>query len=682
MKLNKLKENAEFHYDGCKYRVTSTEPPYIYAIKAGDDREERFNYFELVNSETYKSLVKVVSEASKKNEMKKHISVLDTLTKEQRAVVDSRFEMIQPLLILEKAKIGDLKALIQFKEKYAYYIKKGETISQISQETLITRVSAVFGKSDRTIKRRLAEYRKEETVLPNQGLSGLIPKTVKHNFMRKDYIILEICHPKKPDLVLDSIRVRLSKDCLPIVKTVIEKEYLTLKHDTVKAICDSIEAKCLINDITPPQYDTLYKLLSRINPELKSRMREGKVGNERYDEVTRGFSNKEAKYPLHIIEIDHTELDIDVIDERTGLVIGRPYITLGIDVYSRKIWCMEVSFDPPSADKVRRAIMHGIFFKDAKQKYNTQNDWDIYGIPSIIYLDNGPEFKNADVKRMINETLQSQVQFRPVKTPRYGGTIERMIGTINSELIHRLCGTRKGSVQQKGDYDSEKEAVFTLEDIRELLTVYITDVYHHDVHKGLPIQYPTPASRYYAGLETVGFPEWIDKEDEHFYRMELLPVIMKPYTRDGVRFENLIYKSVNHKGLVRPRSDKYRVKYDSADVSKLYLQLSETGEYIELMADRSFLEDLEGMNRYTFKKVLEILREKGELLSGQIPGSKDVKKGLAMLIKRIQERVKTRRKAREQAQRLSLEMGIVVAQPPKPVSPNSTATLKDLFNQL
>lgn len=682
MKLHKMKDNMEFHYDGRKYRVTSIEPPNIFAIKAGGDQEEEFHYLELISSDTFQSLESIVRRSVKKEEEKKYISILDTLNKKQRAIVTSRFEMIQPILIMEKAKSGNHKAVIEFNDKYKYYLQKGEHLTDVTQEELIKRISVVYKTSSRTIKRRLSEFRSEETALPNQGMTGLVPKTTKHNFMRKDYKVLELCHPKKPELVLDTIRVRLSEDCLPIVKEVIEKNFLTLKRDSAKAIFDIIESKCLLEDITPPIYDTIYKILSRINPELRSRMRDGKVGNEKYDEVNRGFSNREAKYPLHIVEIDHTELDIDVIDEQTGLVIGRPYITLGIDVFSRKVWCMEVSFDPPSADKVRRSLLHGVFFKNVKQKYGTQNDWDIYGIPSIIYLDNGPEFKNAEVKRMINETLQSQVQYRPVKTPRYGGTIERLFGTINSELIHRLFGTRKGSVQQKGDYNSEKEALFTLEDIRELLTVYITDVYHHSVHKGLPIQYPTPATRYYDGLQMVGFPEWIDKEDEDFYKMELLPVIMKPYTRDGVRFENIIYRSENHKGLVRPRDYKYRVKYDSADVSKLYLQLLETGEYIELTADRSVLDDLEGMNRFTFKKVLEILREKGELNVKEIPGSKDVRKGMAMLIKRIQDKVKTRRKAREQAVRMQLDIGIAVAQPPKPSKPNVETSLMELFNQL
>lgn len=679
MKLNKLKENMEFHLQGVRHHVISIEPPKVYVIKGRGTQEEEYDYFEIINDPTFYSLDAVVKKTVEENS-KKHVSPLDTLTPEQRAIVSMRGEMIKPILLLEKIKIGDQKAQLKFLDRYKHLILKNERLENITQEMLIKRIAAIYQVSDRTVYRRLADFRKEETSLPNQGLTALIPKTSKQNLSRKDCYLLEICHPKKKELVLDVIRIRLPIECHSIIKEVIENEYLTLKNDSAKAIFDEIEAKCLLQGIIPPGYDTIYKLLNRINPEIRARMRQGKTGTEIYDEVERGFSNTEAKYPLHIVEIDHTQLDLDVIDEKTGLVIGRPYITLGIDVYSRKIWCMEVSFEPPQQIKSEELLCMDYFLRMQK-RYNTLFEWDVYGIPSVIYMDNGPEFKNAAVKRMINETLQSHVQYRPVKTPRYGGTIERYVGTLNSELIHRLYGTRKGSVKEKGDYDSEKEATFTLDDIRELLTYYITN-YHYEVHKGLPLSFPTPAARYYSGLEMVGFPEWIDREEEEFYRMELLPVITKPYTRDGVRYENVIYKNTTHHKLVRPREFKYNVKYDSDDVSKLYLQIPETGEYIVLNAEKGIFDEIEGVNRFTFKKVIELLREKGELISKQLPNSEMIKTAKALLFQRIQGLVKTRRKARQQAERMGLEMGINVTVPPKPSKPRTVLSLNDMFDQL
>ncbi|MNW37445.1 hypothetical protein D3C74_144880 [compost metagenome] len=55
--------------------------------------------------------------------------------------------------------------------------------------------------------------------------------------------------------------------------------------------------------------------------------------------------------------MDHTRLDMQVIDDVTGLVIDRPWITLGIDVFSRGVWCLYLSHENPSINVVRKAIL-------------------------------------------------------------------------------------------------------------------------------------------------------------------------------------------------------------------------------------------------------------------------------------------------------------------------------------
>ena len=73
----------------------------------------------------------------------------------------------------------------------------------------------------------------------------------------------------------------------------------------------------------------------------------------------------------------------------------------------------------------------------------------LFGIPNIIYVDNGMDFKSADIKRLVNETLQSEIMHRPVKTPHYGSVIERLFGTLNTELIHNILGTTKSNIFRK-----------------------------------------------------------------------------------------------------------------------------------------------------------------------------------------------------------------------------------------
>ncbi|MFF0830694.1 Mu transposase C-terminal domain-containing protein [Brevibacillus sp. NPDC003359] len=679
MKLFNLKINDEFQLHGRRYVVTHINAPKVYVIAAGNAAvEEEYDFLSLITNPTFEPSALIQKRVSQKSEESKtrHFSNLDALSEKNRQEVSQRFEVIDPLLLLDKAKNGDLKAHYQLAERYREYLTGVQNIEKVTQKFVLQQIASKTGISTRTLKRYLADYRREENERPTSGIEGLIRKNVfKGDRIRSDEKPLLICHPKKKDLVLDTIYIRKDERYLPILKEVIEMDYLSTKRPKISMIARKIETKCTQAKLDPIDYDTVAKLIGRIDKQIRERMRDGRAAAQKYNPVQRGWSNQEALFPLHIVEIDHTQLDIDVIS-KTGDVTGRPWITLGIDVYTRMVWCMHISFEHPSANKVRKAIEHGIFLKRSREKYNTLNDWDIHGIPSIIYMDNGPEFKNAEVKRMINDTLHSEVRYRPVKTPNYGGTIERLIGTLNWGIIHSLDGTRKSSVEDLGDYNPEENAIYTLDDVIELLTLYITDIYHHKVHRGLPLDTPTPASMYFDGLSSTGVPEWINEEDEPYYKIELLPTIEKPYTRDGVRLENVEYKSPELFHMIQGRYVKYKVKYDIDDISRIYILLPKTNEYVEVFAANPPANELYGVSRYMYKKMLENLRTLGKLNMNRIPGSRQLAEAKSNLHAKVEAKKQLNRREIQEAQRMGYEYKL---SPPTKV-PNKNKPEVDLFD--
>ncbi|MDR3542013.1 MAG: DDE-type integrase/transposase/recombinase [Desulfosporosinus sp.] len=676
MTFNELKLNAELIYFGRKYVVLSISPPNVVIKRVeGDGESIEINFVELVTNPSFKAGKTMLKEIDKDNI--KFMSLLDGLAEVQRKKVSERLETIRPLLVLERVKRHDIRAMYEFMMYHNDYLSDGQTFNELTQEELIRKISQRYstigedgdktkGASVRNIKRLLAAYRKAESEAEKRGEEGLISRAGDGYVSRSDNKQLIICHPKKPDEVLQVLDVRIDEKYIPIIKEVIEKEFLNLKRMTKQAFYESVALRCTRQGIEEPKRITMLKLLDRIDPQIKVRMRDGNKAAKKYDDLIRGFSNEKAQYPLHIVEIDHTELDIDVIDGNSGLVIGRPWITLGIDVYSRMVWCMYVSFEPPSANVVRKAIQHGISFKSVKEKYGLFNEWEVFGIPTVILLDNGKEFRGVAVRRMIHETLKSNVRYRPRKTPEYGAAIERLFGTLNSKLIHRLDGTRKSNVSDLGEYKPDEEAVFTLEDIRELLTMYIVDHYHMSPHQGLPLNADRPITRFVDGLKKVGYPDFISPEDEEAYAIELLPVVMKPYTRDGVRLDNRLYKLDKLSQLIGPRTTKYKVKYDIDDISWIYILPPNSTEYVEVPAVLPSAEELKGMNAYTYKLIREISKEEAAKKANKIPGTKMVRHAKVKLQQRIQEKIKTGRKARQMAKRANME--ITVGQP-QPVNP-------------
>lgn len=665
--FNQIEIDSNFLLYGKRHRVISVSPPFIWARRETDGEDIQIEFIKLISHPTF------IPESSMKkdnNQKKNKYTTLSLINEEERNKVNSRYKQIEPLILFERIKEGDFRAARRFGTQYKDLLEEDEQILDISQEILIKRIVQKYGNSRATLMRYLSAYRKAETEFEQHGIEGLIPKSGKGYTGRKDNKSIEICHPKHPEMVLDVIHTRLSEPYIEIIKEIIETKWLTKQCRKKNDVWESMKIACRKRQLDPNnlKYITISKMLDRIDKQAVQRMRQPKYASNKYDEIARGYANQDALFPLDIVQIDHTRFDIDVIDDITGYTIGRPWITLGIDVYSRMVWCMYVSFEDPSANVVKKAIEHGVFFKNTVGKYDTLDEWEVFGIPNTIYVDNGSDFKSADVKRLVEEVLQSELMHRPVQTPRYGAVIERLFGTLNSKFIHRLPGTRKSSVQDLGEYNPEEEATLTLSELRKLLTIHITDVYSNTKHEGLPLDSQTPRIRYREGIQNAGYPRWIDESERDYYKIEFLPSTKRQYRRDGMQFENRLYKAIGHPELITNDKEKtkYLLKYDIDDISKIYLKHPKTNEYIELLCSNPSYEVLQGVNAYTYKKILEIQKEIGEQKRRSIPSDEHVLKGLERIQDEYEKLYKTRRRARKQIARMNMSVSLEIPKSPTP----------------
>ncbi|BDH63549.1 hypothetical protein MTP04_36790 [Lysinibacillus sp. PLM2] len=657
MNTSELKLNGEVIYYGMTYIILAIDPPII-TLKRKDTSGDAIsiNYFELITNPSFHTVRTIKRNIENDNSV--YFSVLDSLNEKKREEVSKRLTIIKPLLLLEKLKQNHFPSFVAFLENYKDLLNENENPEKLKQELLIERLAIKNSLSERTIKRYLSNYRKVATENPRLGEEGLVSNAGTGYKYRSDNKTLIINHPKDPEVILDQIQLRLNDVYIPIIKEVIENDYLTLQRKNKAKIIELINIKCSINGIPPIKPETMYKIFERISTKVVERMRFGSKALNKYEEVNRGFANNEALYPLHLVEIDHTRMDIEVIDEKNGVVKGRPWITLGVDVYSRVVWCMYISFEPPSANRVRKAIQQGVLFKNTKEQYGTFNNWEVFGKPYSIQFDNGPEFSNIAIERLVNETLESHIRFRPVATPRYGGTIERLIGTINTQVLHNLHGTTKSNIFQKGEYDSTENALLSLENVKEILTKYITDIYHFQKHEGLPIDCNSPMARFHEGLKKSGLPDFIEPEDEDLFKVSLLPSVFKPYTRDGIRIDNRIYRSNSLSHLIDKREVKYIVKYDIDDISYIYIKPPNEDNYVRVNIVSPPYESVQGMNAYTFKLLLKHLKDKGELRRNKIATGEQILQAKAALHKDIEKMYKTNRRTRQQMERMEWEVEV------------------------
>jgi hypothetical protein len=99
--------------------------------------------------------------------------------------------------------------------------------------------------------------------------------------------------------------------------------------------------------------------------------------------------------PLEQVQIDHTVIDLIIVDERDRQPMGRPYLTIAIDVFTRCVLGMVVALDAPSAVSVGLCLAHVACDKRPwLEGLDVEMDWPMSGKPMLLYLDNAAEFKS------------------------------------------------------------------------------------------------------------------------------------------------------------------------------------------------------------------------------------------------------------------------------------------------
>lgn len=266
----------------------------------------------------------------------------------------------------------------------------------------------------------------------------------------------------------------------------------------------------------------------------------------------------EVHRPLEVIQIDHWKADIEILSEDRLQVIGRVWITLAVDVYSRMVFGMHVGFDAPSTTTFGMAMINGMTRKDAvAEKYELKWDNPIAGKPERIEADNAGEFTGHSAIASCQH-FAIRLKWRPLGQPQYGAHIERLNGNL-AVKFKDLPGATGATTSERKEFRPEMTAAFTLEDVTKHAWM-IVDEYHNDVHTGIGM---TPLERftsYYFGPHGQKHrlpPVYVDNLQ---FRIHWFPLIRRTIQRYGIRIDHLEYYSDSLAWLVRNRKDYGRVE--------------------------------------------------------------------------------------------------------------------------
>lgn len=381
---------------------------------------------------------------------------------------------------------------------------------------------------------------------------------------------------------------RKSNEVAQIINTVIEEQYLSRERPTVATTYDAVviridttnEHRETEDQLPIPHRNAVYRVIKGLDPFLVMKARYGEhIAKQKYDPVKHG---PRPTRPLERIEIDHTKIDLLVVDPVTHLPVGRPWLTSALDKFSRVVLGQYISFNPPSYLSVMHCLRHAIAPKTyVKDKYPAVvNTWDAYGVPELIVVDNGPEFHSTHFEDACLQ-LGISVHYAPPKQGKYKGSEERWFRTQNKQLLHHQPGTTFSNVLDRADYDPKVNAVITMDALGEMYHVYIIDIYHQQEHRGIR---DVPARLWQEGIAE--YPPALPPKRTALDVL-LGCVVERVISAKGIELHGGIFYNDDVLASLRRKlktGQRVTIKYDPSDLSLIHVADRDEGIYIPVPA--------------------------------------------------------------------------------------------------
>ncbi len=388
---------------------------------------------------------------------------------------------------------------------------------------------------DRSVRRWIEEYRKwlaEEGC----GFAGLIPRWQDSG-------------NRSP---------RLEDKVVKLAAHVINDYYLT--PDRINRLA---AYKQLLIDLEkagyrPPSYKWFCGLIKSL-PDYETKLaREGSKSAYRFEPRVNIVDHDAvpiAERAMELAHLDHTKIDLVVKTDGKPI---RLWLTVMICAASRRVLAAILTFEPPSYRLVMLAV------RDCVKRYCR--------LPRKIMVDGGKEFRSTWCASFC-ATYHVQISYRPKSKARYGAQIERLFGTINTQLLYRLMGNTQNTRnvrQMTAEVDPYKRAVLTAHTLREELELFLFADYDNKPHTGIAT---TPRLAFESSVAQFGsFPHLLQTYDETFLILSsgTSRTGKAKIQNDGVKIKYFYY---NHPALRFRLGQSVPVRFDPSNVANAWVQI-------------------------------------------------------------------------------------------------------------
>lgn len=371
-----------------------------------------------------------------------------------------------------------------------------------------------------------------------------------------------------------------------IVEEAVIKHYLQLRGKTIRETCH--QAGLMVDSVnrrdgsilTAPSERTVNRRVLEIPAFVRDSKRFG-VAYAR-NKWRYSLAGDQSTRILERAEIDHTMLDVWVLDPVSGVPLGRPWITVIIDRMSGYILGIYISFYGPSSATVANALKVSILPKDdiVASIPEIQVRWTAMGIAELYVVDNGLEFHSRTFRRIAWE-LRADLLYNPVHQPWLKSAIERSMMEFNRMLP--IQGKVFAPIKNMLPADPKKSAAILFDDLCSAVIHWAVEVHPRHIH---PKTLVRPIDLWDEGRQSAPLPML----PTNMANLELATGIATQRTidGDGVFFQYMRYNSVELQDYCRRNGRSFRteVRFNPDDLGMMHVQLPKASEWIAVPLQR------------------------------------------------------------------------------------------------
>lgn len=393
-------------------------------------------------------------------------------------------------------------------------------------------------KPERSAYRWIKAYRDAEAQYGN-GYYGLLPNTSERG----------------------NRSAKLPQESFEFISKCLEEAYLTTEQPTVVAAYALYRNRCESANVIAASRKTFAKELRKMQKAEVERKRRGNRAAYKYETFFWRLSSTTPRHgdrPFEIAHIDHTELDIQLVDKTTRKPLGRPWLTLMIDAWSRKILAFALTFENPS---YRSCLL---VLRDCVQRHSR--------LPQTIVVDHGKEFSSTYFESFIAlyDIIKKE---RPPAKARFGAVMERIFGTTNTQFLYNLKGNTqimRNVREVTKSVNPATHAVWTFETLANALQRFFFEEYETISHPALG---ESPRDAFARGQFDFGLRPFRLIPCTEYFIFSTLPTTSKGSAKvilsRGIKIRHIFYWCPEF-GLAGIPGTQVPVRYDPFDIGIAY----------------------------------------------------------------------------------------------------------------